>query len=215
MSENKLIDWNEEKAKLFLAEPRIKKMIQMCPENKVLADLGCYTGDIAQQLVYKKNKVHGYDCNGEFVEMTEKKGIPSNDADFEYHIPAPDECYDVLVAGELIEHIVHTEVFLSECNRILKTGGEFIISTPNLGYIGHRIKMLFGQAPAIMGYKSGDDELNPGHVRYFTLGKLKEVLNEYGFEVIEVRGSDIKGNEMLGDIFPTLAYHLIVKAVKK
>ena len=189
-------------------------MIEECPNNSIVADLGCYTGDIAQQLVFKKNKVHGYDCNIEFVDMTMKKGIPVDQADFEYHIPAPDECYDSVVAGELIEHIVHTETFVKECHRILKDNGTLIISTPNLAYLGHRIKGLFGIAPPIMGYESGEDTEFPGHVRYFTVKTLTELLQKYGFEITNIRGSELFKDASLGDIFPELAYHLIITAKK-
>lgn len=210
-----MIDWNKEKAAAFLAEPRVQKMIEECPENSIVADLGCFTGDISLELVKKKNKVHAYDCNTEFVEMASKKGIPADVANFEYHIPAPDGAYDAIVAGELIEHIYRTEIFLEECNRILVKGGKLIISTPNLAYLGHRVKAMFGIAPGIMHYESGLNVKSPGHIRYFTLKTLTELLQKYGFAVVEVRGSDIKGNEVLGDMFPTLAYHLIIKAVKK
>lgn len=209
-----MIDWNKEKAAAFLAEPRVKKMIEECPENSIVADLGCFTGDIALELAKKKNKVHGYDCNMEFVDMTVKKGIPADEADFEYHIPAPDGCFDVIVAGELIEHIYHTEIFLEECYRILNKGGKLIISTPNLAYFGHRLKAVFGVAPPIMHYESGEEIQNPGHVRYFTIKTLTELLQKFGFEVEKVRGSELFKDASLGDLFPSLAYHLIIIAKK-
>ena len=97
---------------------------------------------------------------------------------------------------------------------LLKKNGTLIITTPNLAYVGHRIKGLFGKAPEIMGYESGEDTAGPGHVRYFTLQTLTELLQKHGFCVSGIRGSDIKGSEKLGDLFPTLAYHLIIKVTK-
>ena len=211
---NKPIEWGAEKAKAFLKEPRIKKMIAMVPPNKIVIDLGCYTGDIAHELLKKSRDVFGYDCNSRFVAMTKAKGIDAYLADFEVGVPGFPKICNVVVAGELIEHIVRTEVFLDNCFRILDDDGELIISTPNLAYIGHRIKGLFGKAPGIMGYESGEDTAGPGHVRYFTLKTLTELLQKHGFCVTNVRGSDIKGNELLGDLFPTLAFHLIIKAQK-
>jgi len=210
----KPIDWGPEKASAFLKEPRVKKMIAMCPNDSLVADLGCYTGDIATVLSLGGNKVVGYDCNTSFVNMTKNKGIDAYFADFETLIPAQNKTFSTIVAGELIEHIVHTEIFLDNCYRILTDDGELIITTPNLAYIGHRIKGLFGEAPGIMGYESGEDTAGPGHVRYFTLRTLTELLQKHKFCVVETQGSDIKGNEKLGNLFPTLAYHLIVKAKK-
>ena len=214
MMYDKKIDWNPEKASAFLKEPRIKKMLEMCPNNSSIAELGCYTGDIAAVLALGGNVVVGYDCNTHFVNLTKKKGIDAYFANFEEYIPAQSNIFGTIVAGELIEHIVHTEIFLDECHRILIDDGELIISTPNLAYVGHRIKGLLGKAPEIMGYESGEDTAGPGHVRYFTLQTLTELLQKHNFQVTEIRGSDIKGNEKLGDLFPTLAYHLIIKAKK-
>jgi len=212
---DKQINWNSHKAMAFITEPRVTKMLSFVPKDSLVADLGCYTGDIANEISRKNNRVFGADCNQCFVDMTNKLGHHSILSNFEEHIGFKNEVFDCLVAGELIEHIYHTEIFLKECNRILKYGGSIIISTPNLAYVGHRIKAVFGVAPPIMGYESGEEtELNPGHVRYFTLQTLTELLQKYGFNVEKVTGSDILGNKKLGNMFPTLSYHLILRATK-
>jgi SAM-dependent methyltransferase len=42
-----------------------------------------------------------------------------------------DESVDLVFAGEVIEHVDHTDVFLDELHRILRPGGELVITTPN------------------------------------------------------------------------------------
>lgn len=215
MRGEKMIDWNSEKAAAFLAEPRVKKMIQECPEYSIVGDLGCFTGDLAAELDKKNNIVAGFDCNQEFVDMTNsKENVIAYKTNFEQPIDFPDKSFDALVAGELLEHIYRTEVFLKECHRLLGDDGILILSTPNLGYLGHRIKMLFGVAPPIMHYESGLDIQNPGHVRYFTAQALIDLLEKFGFKVEKVRGSQLFGSSFLGDIAQSWAYHLIVVARK-
>jgi ubiquinone/menaquinone biosynthesis C-methylase UbiE len=46
-------------------------------------------------------------------------------------IPLPDNCVDVVVSFETIEHVADPGAFLDECRRVLKPGGMIIISTPN------------------------------------------------------------------------------------
>jgi len=46
----------------------------------------------------------------------------------------PDNCADILLASDILEHFSHREVdsVLSEWNRVLKPGGEIIIRCPSL-----------------------------------------------------------------------------------
>ena len=162
---NKKIDWDKTKAYNLLHEPRVRKMLQFVGANNMVVDIGSYSGDIAKAIQDKGNNIIGLDCNKKFVEMTKVAGVNAMYADFEKSLPIKDKSVDLVFAGEVIEHIYHTEIFLKEAHRVLKDGGELIISTPNLAYWGHRIKLLFGVAPNILGYESGEDlEANPGHV---------------------------------------------------
>jgi SAM-dependent methyltransferase len=55
-------------------------------------------------------------------------------------LPMPDDSCDALVCIDGIEHINEQFAFVREVNRILKRGGEFIISTPNISSIRSRWK---------------------------------------------------------------------------
>jgi 2-polyprenyl-3-methyl-5-hydroxy-6-metoxy-1,4-benzoquinol methylase len=48
-------------------------------------------------------------------------------------IPLPDRSTDVVVSFETIEHVPDPQKFLAECCRVLRPGGQLIISTPNKG----------------------------------------------------------------------------------
>jgi 2-polyprenyl-3-methyl-5-hydroxy-6-metoxy-1,4-benzoquinol methylase len=53
------------------------------------------------------------------------------------NIPFKDKTFDALVSFETIEHVYDGGRFLSEVYRVLKPGGIFICSTPNLQYTTH------------------------------------------------------------------------------
>ena len=53
------------------------------------------------------------------------------------NIPFEDKSFDVLVSFETIEHVHDGNRFLSEVYRVLKPGGTFICSTPNIRYTAH------------------------------------------------------------------------------
>lgn len=53
------------------------------------------------------------------------------------NLPFVDGSFDAVVSFETIEHIVEGGQFLNEIRRVLKPGGIFIGSTPNIAYTAH------------------------------------------------------------------------------
>ncbi|WP_067658467.1 class I SAM-dependent methyltransferase [Nocardia harenae] len=87
-------------------------------------------------------------------------------------LPLPDASVDVVVNFQVIEHLWDQGQFLRECLRVLRPGGELLISTPN------RITFSPGR----------DTPLNPFHTRELNAAELTELLVEAGFTVAELIG---------------------------
>ena len=51
-------------------------------------------------------------------------------AESEYRFPIPDESYDVVLSGQVIEHVRKTWVWIKEVARVCKTGGTVITINP-------------------------------------------------------------------------------------
>ena len=92
------------------------------------------------------------------------------------NFPFKNESYDLIFAGEIIEHLINPDQFLSEINRILKPGGLFIGSTPNAFRYDKRIKLLMGNDPKTFSDKT--------HTQYFSFNSLKNKLENYFSKVI-------------------------------
>jgi ubiquinone/menaquinone biosynthesis C-methylase UbiE len=216
---NKQINWNKTKSDIFMNEPRIKKMLSLVETNQKVLDIGCYTGDISLAIKEKGNAVIGLDCNTEFVKMSKNKGIDARFANFEEKFPIKSNSIDLVFAGEIIEHIYNTEIFLKECNRVLKKNGSLIISTPNINYWVYRLKMLFGKTLPY-GIEAGNESEFPGHIRYYTFESLIKTTNKFGFKQEVITSSSIlERNNLkvtfLSNIIPTIGYHIIIKTIKK
>lgn len=82
-------------------------------------------------------------------------------------LPLPGEAVDTVVNFQVIEHLWDQAEFLRECLRVLRPGGELLISTPN------RITFSPGR----------DTPLNPFHTRELNAAELTELLEEAGFRV--------------------------------
>jgi 2-polyprenyl-3-methyl-5-hydroxy-6-metoxy-1,4-benzoquinol methylase len=179
-----------------------------CLDNKVVLDLGASKITITQGVKAKKIIT---------LDVSDKKNM-SIKCDLNVDkIPLKNHSVDIILAGELIEHIPDTIFFLSECNRVLKKDGYLILSTPNICALKERIRMLFGNLPgqcARYHYKDGD-KYNT-HVRDFSLHEIKNALELSGFRIIEARTNGIISHSKL--LFPirltpvTFGDTLIIKA---
>lgn len=110
------------------------------------------------------------------------KEIDFRAADISQGIPFSNNQFDVVIGGEIIEHLLDTERFVAEIYRVLKTGGEVVLSTPNMAYWRNIIQIAVNQNPFWVDWKNGQE----GHVRYFAPAILRELMNSAGFANVTV-----------------------------
>ena len=130
-------------------------------------------------------------------KVTKHPGISFVAGNCEREIPFQDSFFDVVWAGEVIEHVGHTDVFINEINRVLKVGGHLILTTP----MHNRLKNLY-----VVLFKF-EKHFNPEfpHYRFYSKKSLSKVLEKRGLEIIEV--------DYLGRV-PAVANVIFVVAVK-
>jgi SAM-dependent methyltransferase len=128
----------------------------------------------------QRSAEHGIDAVEHYINAFDGNRLTAR-------LPFADESADVVLAGEIIEHIVDTETFLREIRRVLRPGGATVLSTPNILWWKHRVALLAGRYPDALDYRTryGDDF---GHVRIFTPKLLRDLLRETGFEEVRVVG---------------------------
>jgi SAM-dependent methyltransferase len=80
-------------------------------------------------------------------------------------LPLGDSTFDLVLCAETIEHVRDVQLLLSEIRRVLRPGGELALTTP--------------ATPALA---RPEDPLSP-HLRRFTRGSLRRVLDQLGFEL--------------------------------
>jgi 2-polyprenyl-3-methyl-5-hydroxy-6-metoxy-1,4-benzoquinol methylase len=169
-------------------ESRLKKclkIIESLPAGDML-DIGCSTGDWAGYWSDKGWRCSGIDIDREHIQMSRDRGIDAKYCDLNKEsIPFEDQSFDLIFAGEVIEHLIDTDSFLSELHRCLRPGGHALITTPNLVSFENRVRILFGIYPIWVNYNLS----GPGHVRAYSPRVLKKQLKEHGFEVVLHKGN--------------------------
>lgn len=113
------------------------------PGKRVL-DLGCRYGALTRAYA-DGNEVVGVDVDRDALAEAAKLGIETQWADVEEPLPFDDESFDVVVAGELIEHLREPERLVAEARRVLRPGGTLAASVPNFFRLRNRLAMLFGR----------------------------------------------------------------------
>lgn len=118
--------------------------------------------------------------------------------------PFADEQFTAVVAGELIEHLIQPLTFLCECNRILRTGGRLVLSTPNPHTPVEAIKNLLFFQP--------DPEANT-HIAAFPFQLMTKLALINGFRLFHITGDYIRipklGLKIGSSWFPSFCVHQI------
>jgi methionine biosynthesis protein MetW len=137
------------------------------PGRRVL-DLGCRDGALSAAYL-EGNDVVGVDIDREALAEAERRGLETQWADLDEPLAFADESFDVVVAGELLEHIRTPQSLIDEARRVLRPGGTFVGSTPNGFRLKNRLRFAAGRHP----------EPDPTHLHLFRPDDLRELLREF------------------------------------
>jgi 2-polyprenyl-3-methyl-5-hydroxy-6-metoxy-1,4-benzoquinol methylase len=210
-----------------LSESRLKKCVRLMEALAPgrLLDIGCSNGDWA--LLWKSRgwQAAGIDIDRDHIAIAKERGVDARYCDLNSQtIPFESETFDLIFAGEVIEHLVDTDGFLRELNRCCKSGGHLLLTTPNLASFENRIRLLLGIYPKWLNYNLSES----GHVRAYTPSALRKQLALNGFQVMRTVGNwvpfvpqhfvdDIKMPSLAitGDLLPALAMDIIMLARKR
>jgi len=198
---------------------RIKIIESLIGSNSRILDIGCYDGTIGKLLIDRNNEVHGIDGSEDALKVALQRGIKAKTGDLEERFDFEDNFFDVVLAGEIIEHILDTDSFISEIKRVLKPSGYLVLSTPNVASLGRRAILLFGGNPYFEASLGFPPEAVAGHIRFFTKDLLLRFLTHSNFKIVNFTSDVINFspsgricNNFLATVFPTLGKSLIVKA---
>jgi len=112
-------------------------------------------------------------------------------------LPFQSNCFDMISAIDLIEHLFDPDHFLREVNRVMRNRGFLVLTTPNLAFWGNRVLLLFGYQPLMSepstkfaaGYLFVPKGFHPaGHIRLFTLRALEDMLRANNFRIVAKKG---------------------------
>ena len=158
-------------------------------EGRRVLDVGCGGGVLTEALARRGARVQGLDASADVVRVA-RQHAQENSLEIEYITGKPEEfaaqnpdCFDVLTCMELLEHVPDPGALLHTCARLLRPGGDLILSTINRNlksYLSTIIgaERLFGLLPA--GTHDYGAFIRPS--------ELERWLRTARFNVMDIRG---------------------------
>ncbi|MCW2544401.1 MAG: methyltransferase protein [Frankiales bacterium] len=154
-------------------------------DDRTVLDVGCATGYLAQMLRSRGCRVDGI----EYDPVMAERAAPHVDRIETGDVQAMDlpallgaQSYDVVVFGDVLEHLTEPQRVLTESLALLKPGGAIVASIPNVAHGAVRLQLLEGR----FDYTS-TGLLDETHVRFFTRETVLAMFEAAGLAIVEMR----------------------------
>ncbi len=157
------------------------RLLALVGERKRVLDVGCSSGYLARPLVERGCVVVGIERDPEAAHAAREvcEEVLVGDVE-ELELPFERGSFDVVLCGDLVEHLRDPETFLSRVRPLLTRDGRLVLTTPNVANWALRFGLLVGR------WRYTDRGLlDRTHLHLFTRKTLLEALDKAGYRVLE------------------------------
>jgi 2-polyprenyl-3-methyl-5-hydroxy-6-metoxy-1,4-benzoquinol methylase len=159
--------------------------LSMIGFNKSVLEVGCASGYLTKLLVERGCDVVGMEIDPDAADVAEKwadRVVVGDVDDEDIWNYIKDESFDVLLLGDVLEHLRRPLAALRHAVRKLKPTGFVVTSMPNVAHGDVRIALMNGRFQY-----SEWGLLDRTHLRFFTLETIREFLSEAGLVVVDTK----------------------------
>jgi 2-polyprenyl-3-methyl-5-hydroxy-6-metoxy-1,4-benzoquinol methylase len=156
-----------------------QKMLRLVGSGRRVLDVGCAGGYLAERLVAQGNTVVGLEVDPAAAARAERfcERVLVGDVET-IELPFEPGSFDVVLCGDVLEHLRDPGVFLARVRPLLAPRGRLVLTTPNVANWAIRLSLLFGR------WRYGDKGiLDRTHTHLFTRKTLVETLDRAGYRI--------------------------------
>ncbi len=143
-----------------------------------LLDVGAADGLLSRQLTERGWRVTAIEGDPALAQAGARHCGRMITVNLDREIPVGEGPFDVIVYGDVLEHLVDPLRVLVELDRSLGPGGFVIISVPNVAHLWIRLLLLVGRFDYL-----DRGILDHSHLRFFTERSLRAMLADAGLSV--------------------------------
>ena len=161
--------------------------LQLIGQGKTVLELGAASGHVTKVLKEMNNKVTAVERDGRFADILAEFAdeVVITDLDWlDLRERLSSQKFDVVLAGDVLEHCSKPELVLLQLHDLLNPGGYVVISLPNIAHGDVRLALLCGE----FNYRD-TGLLDRTHIRFFTRNSIESFLQQNAFKLDEVFAS--------------------------
>ena len=143
-------------------------------------DVGCSSGYLAGRLSERGATVVGIEADSRAAEEARAVCIDVLVGDVEtMELTFAPASFDLVLCGDLIEHLRDPEAFLRRVRPLLAPNGRLVLTTPNVANWANRLGLLVGR-----WRYTERGILDRTHTHLFTRATLRETLEAAGYSIV-------------------------------
>jgi 2-polyprenyl-3-methyl-5-hydroxy-6-metoxy-1,4-benzoquinol methylase len=143
--------------------------------GRKLLDVGAADGLLSRRLTELGWRVTAIEADPALAQAGARYCERMITLNLDREIPVGEGPFDVIVYGDVLEHLVDPLRVLVELDRSLAPGGFVVLSVPNIAHLWIRLLLLFGRFDYL-----DRGILDHSHLRFFTERSLRAMLADAG-----------------------------------
>ena len=166
----------------YSSDGQILRWVKQVRPDRVL-QVGTGTGFLAAQMKSLGCNIVGVEQDLEMAELARQYCANLVVGDIERLDFSSEKPFDLIILGDVLEHVRSPQAILTRLKNLLKPGGKILLSLPNVPNIWVRLfPRLREKAVGV---------LDESHLRFFTLASSKKLATDSGLDIVHLKATPI------------------------